>query len=116
MASGLVPWRSWPAQVRPRPSLPAAGLVIATLYPLGLYLLVRAYDMGGGRYPHAALNAILASLGVAVALGAAARAQPSATRRELPGGGNPGLGGVAVMSVALGTPTGLVVGLRWRSP
>src|ERR1700682_5741051 len=39
MASGLVPWRSWPAQVWSRPSLRAAGLVGATLYPLGLYLL-----------------------------------------------------------------------------
>src|SRR5258708_5063361 len=55
MASGLVPWRSWPAQVWSRPSLRAAGLLVATLYPLGLYLLVPAYDIGGGRYPHAAL-------------------------------------------------------------
>src|SRR5712664_3963323 len=111
MASGLVPWRSWPAQVWSRPSLRAAGLVVATLYPLGLYLLVRAYDMGGGRYPHAALNAILASLGVAVALGAAARAQSAATRREFLGEVIPGIGGFALMSVALGTPLGLVVGL-----
>ena len=111
LASGLVPWRSWPAQVWSRPSLRAAGLVVATLYPLGLYLLVRAYDMGGGRYPHAALNAILASLGVAVALGAAARAQSAATRREFLGEVIPGIGGFALMSVALGTPLGLVVGL-----
>jgi hypothetical protein len=111
MASGLVPWRSWPAQVWSRPSLRAAGLVIATLYPLGLYLLVRAYDMGGGRYPHAALNAILASLGVVVALGAAARAQAAVTRREFLGEVIPGIGGFALMSVALGTPLGLVAGL-----
>ena len=68
MASGLVPWRSWPAEVWSRPSLRAAGLVVATLYPLGFYLLVRAYEMGDGRYPHVAFNAILASLGVVVAL------------------------------------------------
>ena len=111
MASGLVPWRSWPAQVWSRPSLRAAGLVVATLYPLGLYLLVRAYDMGGGRYPHAALNAILASFGVVVALGAAARAQSSATRREFLGEVIPGIGGFALMSVALGTPLGLVAGM-----
>src|SRR6202171_5545328 len=111
MASGLVPWRSWPAQVWSRPSLRAAGLVVATLYPLGLYLLVRAYDMGGGRYPHAALNAILASFGVVVALGAAARAQSAATRREFLGEVIPGIGGFALMSVALGTPLGLVAGL-----
>jgi len=111
MASGLVPWRSWPAQVWSRPSLRAAGLVIATLYPLGLYLLIRAYDMGGGRYPHAALNAILASLGVVVALGAAARAQAAGTRREFLGEVIPGIGGFALMSIALGTPLGLVAGL-----
>jgi hypothetical protein len=111
MASGLVPWRSWPAQVWSRPSLRAAGLVVATLYPLGLYLLVRAYDMGGGRYPHAALNAILASLGVVVALGAAVRAQAAATRRDFLGEVIPGIGGFALMSVALGTPLGLVAGL-----
>src|SRR6202171_4432781 len=111
MASGLVPWRSWPAEVWSRPSLRAAGLVIATLYPLGLYLLIRAYDMGGGRYPHAALNAILASLGVVVALGAAARAQAAGTRREFLGEVIPGIGGFALMSIALGTPLGLVAGL-----
>jgi hypothetical protein len=110
-ASGLVPWRSWPAQVWSRPSLRAAGLVVATLYPLGFYLFVRAYDMGGGRYPHAALNAILASLGVVVALGAAARAQAATTRREFLGEVIPGIGGFALMSVALGTPLGLVAGL-----
>jgi hypothetical protein len=111
MASGLVPWRSWPAQVWSRPSLRAAGLVVATLFPLGLYLFVRAYDMGGGRYPHAALNAILASLGVVVAFGAAARAQSAATRREFLGEVIPGIGGFALMSVTLGTPLGLVSGL-----
>ena len=111
LASGLVPWRSWPAQLWSRPSLRAAGLVVATLYPLGLYLLVRAYDMGGGRYPHPALNAILASFGLVVALGAAARAQSAATRREFLGEVIPGFGGFALMSMALGTPLGLVAGL-----
>ena len=111
LASGLFPWRSWPAQVWSRPSLRAAGLVVATLYPLGFYLLVRAYDMGGGRYPHAALNAVLASLGVVVALGAAARAQSAATRRDFLAEVTPGIGGFALMSVALGTPLALVAGL-----
>ena len=111
MASGLVPWRSWPSQVWSRPSLRAAGLVVATLYPLGLYLLVRAYDMGGGRYPHAALNVILSVVGVLVALGAAMRAQSASTRRDFLGEVIPGIGGFALMSVALGTPLGLVAGL-----
>jgi hypothetical protein len=111
MASGLVPWRSWPAQVWSRPSLRAAGLVVAGLFPLGFYLLVRAYELGDGRYPQTAFNAVLASWGVVVALGAAIRAQAAVTRREFLGEVIPGMGGFALMTVALGTPLGLVTGL-----
>jgi hypothetical protein len=111
MASGLVPWRSWPAQVWSRPSLRAAGLVVATLFPLGFYLLVRSYEMGDGKYPHAAFNAVLAAWGVVVALGAAARAQSAATRRGFLGEVIPGIGGFALMTVALGTPLALVAGV-----
>ena len=111
MASGLFPWRSWPAQVWSRPSLRASGLVVATLYPLGFYLLVRTYEMGDGRYPHPLFSASLASIGVLVAFGAAARAQGAATRRDFLGEVVPGLGGFALMAVALGTPIGLVAGL-----
>jgi hypothetical protein len=111
MASGLFPWRSWPVHVWSRPSLRAGGLVVATLYPLGFYLLVRTYEMGDSRYPSAAFNAVLASWGVVVALGAAARAQAAATRREFLGEVIPGLGGFALMTVALGTPLGLAAGL-----
>src|ERR1700687_5681663 len=111
MASGLFPWRSWPVHVWSRPSLRAGGLVVATLYPLGFYLLVRAYEMGDGRYPNAAFDGVLASWGVVVALGAAARAQGAATRREFLGEVIPGLGGFALMTVALGTPLGLGAGL-----
>src|SRR6202171_5435351 len=111
MASGLFPWRSWPAEVWARPSLRAAGLVVATLYPMGFYLLVRAYEIGGGRYPQVALNAVLASWGVVVALGAAVRAQAARTRREFLGEVIPGMAGFALMTVALGTPLGLVTGL-----
>src|SRR6202165_2892628 len=111
MASGLFPWRSWPAQVWSRPSLRAAGLVVATLYPLGFYLLVRSYEMGDGRYPRIAFNAVLATWGVVVALGAAVRAQSAATRRGFLGEVIPGIGGFALMTVALGTPIGLVAGL-----
>src|SRR6202171_333140 len=109
MASGLVPWRSWPAQVWSRPSLRAAGLVVASLFPLGFYLLVRAYELGDGRYPHVAFNAVLASWGVVVALGAAVRAQAAITRRAFLGEVIPGMGGFALMTVALCTPLGLVV-------
>jgi hypothetical protein len=111
IASGLVPWRSWPAEVWSRPSLRAGGVVVATLYPLGFYLLVRAYELGDGRYPHLAFHAVLASLGVVVAFGAAARAQSAATRRGFLAEVIPGIGGFALMTVALGTPFGLVAGL-----
>src|SRR6202162_1176702 len=86
MASGLFPWRGWVAQLWSRPSLRAAGMAVATLYPLGFYLLVRAYEMGDGHYPQPILSVALAWLGVLVALGAAFRAQSGAARRADFGG------------------------------
>src|ERR1700704_1808060 len=62
MASGLFPWRGWPAQLWSRPSQRAAGMAVATLYPLGFYLLVRAYEMGDGQYPQPVLGIVLACL------------------------------------------------------
>jgi hypothetical protein len=111
MASGLFPWRGWPSHVWGRPALRAAGMAVATLYPLGFYLLVRAYELGDGRYPQFWLQAVLAALGVVVAFGAAARAQGATTRREYLGEVIPGLGGFALMGIGLGTPLGLVAGL-----
>ena len=111
MASGLFPWRPWPAQLWSRPSLRAAGMTIATVYPLGFYLLVRAYEMGDSKYPQPTFNVVLASLGVLAALGAAARAQAAPTRREFLGEVVPGLGGFALMTIGLGTPLGLIAGL-----
>ena len=111
MASGLFPWRGWPAQLWSRPSLRAAGMAVATLYPLGFYLLIRAYEMGDGRYPQPVLGVALACLGVLVSLGVAVRAQAAATRREYLGEVIPGLGGFALMAIAIGTPVGLVAGI-----
>ncbi|HEY8797672.1 MAG TPA: hypothetical protein VIO85_07400 [Candidatus Dormibacteraeota bacterium] len=111
MASGLFPWRGWPAQLWSRPSLRAAGMAVATLYPLGFYLLVRAYEMGDGSYPQPILGVALACLGVLVSLGVAVRAQAAATRREYLGELIPGLGGFALMAIAIGTPVGLVAGI-----
>ncbi|HEY2599306.1 MAG TPA: hypothetical protein VGJ79_12595, partial [Candidatus Dormibacteraeota bacterium] len=110
-ASGLFPWRGWPAQLWSRPSQRAAGMAVATLYPLGFYLLVRAYEMGDGQYPQPVLGIVLACLGVLVALGVAVRAQAATTRREYLGEVIPGLGGFALMAIAIGTPVGLVAGL-----
>src|SRR6267378_2306091 len=111
MASGLFPWRGWASQVWGRPSLRAAGIAVATLYPLGFYLLVRGYEVGDGRYPQFWLHAGLAAIGVLVAFGAAARAQGAVTRRGYLAEVIPGLGGFALMGISLGTPLGLVAGL-----
>ncbi|MEA2656755.1 MAG: hypothetical protein QOI23_2120, partial [Chloroflexota bacterium] len=111
MASGLFPWRGWAAQLWSRPSLRAAGMAVATLYPLGFYLLVRAYEMGDGHYPQPLLGVAFAWLGALVAFGAAVRAQSATTRREYLGEVIPGFGGFALMAIALGTPVGLVAGL-----
>jgi hypothetical protein len=111
MASGLFPWRGWAAQLWSRPSLRAAGMAVATLYPLGFYLLVRAYEMGDGRYPQPLLGVALAWLGVLVAFGAAVRAQSATTRREYLGEVIPGCGGFALIAIAVGTPVGLAAGL-----
>jgi hypothetical protein len=86
-------------------------MAVATLYPLGFYLLVRAYEMGDGRYPQPVFSVALASLGVLVALGAAIRAQAAATRRQYLAEVIPGLGGFALMAISLGTVVGLVAGL-----
>ena len=111
LASCLFPWRVWPAQLWSRPSLRAAGITVATLYPLGFYILVRAYELGAGRYPHIAFNVVLALVGIAVAVAAAARAQAAATRREFFAEVIPGFGGFALSAIALGTPLSLVAGV-----
>jgi hypothetical protein len=110
-ASGLFPWRSWAAQLWSRPSLRAAGMAVATVYPLGFYLLVRAYELGDGAYPHVLFHAGLAWLGVLVALGAAARAAAAPTRREFLAEVIPGAGGFALTALTLGTPLGLASGI-----
>lgn len=111
LVSCLFPWRTWPAQLWARPSLRAAGITVATVYPLGFYLLVRAYELGAGRYPHAAFNVLLAVIGLGAAFAAAARAQAASTRREFLGEVVPGFGGFALAAIALGTPLSLVAGL-----
>lgn len=111
LVSCLFPWRTWPADLWARPSLRAAGVTIATLYPLGFYVLVRAYEMGNGRYPHELFNVALAAIGLLCAFAAAARAQAAPTRRRFLGEVIPGFGGVALTAISLGTPLGLAAGL-----
>jgi hypothetical protein len=111
LGAGIVPWRGWAVRIWMRPSLRAASVTVATLLPLGLYLLVRAYELGNGRYPQSWLNLALAAWGVLVALGAAARAQAAPSRSEYMAETVPGLAGFALMSIAIGTAVGLFAGL-----
>jgi len=80
---------------------------VATLAPLGFYLLTRAYAVGAGRYPSIWLNLGLAGLGALVAVAAAIRAQGAADRASYLGEVIPGLGGLALLALALGTPLGV---------
>lgn len=111
LGAGMVPWRGWASMIWLRPSLRGAGLTATTLLPVGVYLLVRAYEMGNGRYPQTWLNLALAAWGVLVALGAAARAQAAATRSEYLAEIVPGLAGFALMAIAIGSTLGVVAGL-----
>jgi hypothetical protein len=111
LGAGIVPWRGWSTKIWTRPSLRAAGVTAATLPPVGLYLLVRAYELGDGRYPQSWLNLALAALGVLVALRAAARAQASTTRADYMAETLPGLAGFALMTIAVGSALGLLAGI-----
>lgn len=107
LGAGIVPWRGWQSNIWTRPSLRAAGVTAATLLPVGVYLLVRAYELGDGRYPQSWQNIVLAAWGVLVALGAAARAQSAATRADYMAETVPGIAGFALMSMAVGSALGL---------
>ena len=109
--SGFLPWKGWASRLWSRPSLRAAGVAVATLQPLGLYLLVRAYELGDGRYPQGYLNLLLGAWGVLVAFGGAARAQAAPNRREYMAEVLPGMAGFALMSLAVGSELGLVAAL-----
>src|SRR5438094_1773338 len=111
LVSCIFPWRTWPAELWSRPSLRAAGVTVATLYPLGFYLSARAYELGDGRYPRVLFHVVFAAIGIAAAFAAAARAQAAPTRRRFLGGLVPGVGGFALAAAVLGTPRGLVAGL-----
>jgi hypothetical protein len=58
-----------------------------------------------------AFNALLGVAGLAVALASALRAQAAVDRRGFLANVVPGFGGFALMSIAMGTPLGLVAGL-----
>ncbi len=111
LMSGTLPWRAWTSEVWERPRITAGSLAAPLLAPVGLLLLVRAYAMGGGRWPGVWLNLLLAVAGAWAALAAATRAQQAPTRRACFGELLAGLAGFALAAVALGTPAGVVAGI-----
>jgi formate hydrogenlyase subunit 3/multisubunit Na+/H+ antiporter MnhD subunit len=111
LASGLVPWKSWPASLWERLRPETAGEATALLFFTGFYFLVRMYEAGGGHYPHPAFNLALAIAGAACALAATLRAQAAPTRRAYLGETLPAAGGFALLALALGTPLGVAAAI-----
>jgi hypothetical protein len=107
VTAGAVPWRSWAASVWRRDSIRSSGLAVAALTPLGFYLLTRAYAVGAGRYPSIWFALGLSAVGAVAALTASARAQAATGRREYLAEVLPGLAGLALVALALGTPVGV---------
>ena len=111
LGSGLVPWRPWTAEIWDRPRLYVGSLAVALLFPIGFYVLVRAYAAGGGRWPSPWLNIAVAAGAALIALTSALRAQAAANRRQFLAEALPGLGGFALLAFAFGTPTGITAGV-----
>ncbi len=109
--SGVLPFGWWPAAIWKRSRLEAAGIVAAATLPLGLYLVMRAYQLGPGQLPGLAISLSLAAIGAAVALGAGLRAQAAPTRRAYLGEIQPGLAGCALTALGVGTGFGLSAGV-----
>jgi hypothetical protein len=82
-------------------------VAVCVLVPLGFLLLVRAYGLGGGRWPSFWLNLTLALLGVATSLGAALRAQAAVELRGYLAEAVPMAAGIALLGLSLGTPSGV---------
>lgn len=108
LCAGLVPARTWVSEVWRRPRLQAGTLAVALVVPLGFMLLVRAYELGAGRWPSPWLNLAMAALGTATAAAAALRAQAADSRRGFLAEAVPLSGGLALLGLALGTPFGVI--------
>ena len=112
LASGLVPWKSWPAALWERLRPETAGPATALLFFTGFYFLVRMYQAGDGHFPAANIsNPLLAALGTLCAIAASLRAQAAATRRAYLGEMLPIAGGFALLALGLGTPLGVTAAI-----
>jgi hypothetical protein len=111
LASGIVPWKAWPASVWERLRPETAGPATALLFFTGFYFLVRMYEADGGHYPSPIANLLLAAAGTACALAASLRAQAAPSRRAYLGETLPVAGGFALLALALGTPLGVAAAI-----
>ena len=111
LASGIVPWKAWPAALWERLRPETAGPATALLFFTGFYFLVRMYEADGGHYPSPAANLLLAAAGTACALAATLRAQAAPTRRAYLGETLPVAGGFALLALGLGTPLGVAAAI-----
>jgi formate hydrogenlyase subunit 3/multisubunit Na+/H+ antiporter MnhD subunit len=111
LASGIVPWKSWPASLSARLKPETAGPATALLFFTGFYFLVRMYQAGGGHYPSPVFNYLLAAAGAACAVASTLRAQAASNRREYLGETLPITGGFALLALALGSPLGVAAAI-----
>jgi hypothetical protein len=111
LCSGLLPARTWVSEVWRRDRLEAGALAVVLLTPAGFLLLTRAYVLGAGQWPSPALNLALAAVGAATALAAGLRAQAAVSRRDFLGEAIPLTGGLALLSLALGSPFGVTAAI-----
>jgi hypothetical protein len=107
LCSGLLPARTWVSEIWARRRLEAGALAVVLLLPIGFLLLTRAYVLGAGQWPAVGLNVALGVVGAGTALAAGLRAQSAASRRGFLAEGIPLSGGLALLSLALGTPFGI---------
>ena len=107
LCSGVLPVGTWIPLIWTRARLEAGSVVVCVLVPLGFLLLVRAYGLGGGRWPDYWLNLALALVGTAASLGAALRAQAAVDLRGYLAEAVPMAAGLALLGLSLGTPAGI---------
>ena len=105
--AGLLPWRSWPAELWDRPRLEAAGLTSALMTPIGIYLMIRALDAADGQFPAGWIGPALMVVGLATTVSASVRAQAAGSRRAYLSEMLPATGGFALLALGAGTPLGL---------
>ena len=87
----------------------AVSALASVAFPVaGIYLLVRLYEIGDGRYPAAWLNAVVVGAGLLAAIAAALRAQAAPSLRDVLAESVPALSGFGVIAAALGTRAGIV--------